>query len=146
MNNRIINNQNELIEKGRNIISDSVDANYQHKVELVLLVLQGFKVSDFSRLKIVSKSALTSWVRDVVNSGSFECLRHLPITGRPKRLSDEQLEELKKALQSDPEEYGYLVWDGKTIQEYISSKFNQNICIRHCQRIKNTLTKKWGKT
>ena len=52
MNNRIINNQNELIEKGKNIISDSVDANYQHKVELVLLVLQGFKVSDFSRLKI----------------------------------------------------------------------------------------------
>ena len=70
MNNRIINNQNELIEKGRNIISDSVDANYQHKVELVLLVLQGFKVSDFSRLKIVSKSALTSWVRDVVNSSN----------------------------------------------------------------------------
>ena len=139
MNNRVIDNRDELIQKGQSFVTQNGEREFQHKVELVLLVLKGFKVSDFARLNIVSQSALQSWVRSVVNTNSFESLRHLPITGRPSKLRGEEIDKLSSVIKENPKDYGYIAWDGNSIHDYIKKTFNQDICVRHCQRLKKSI-------
>ncbi len=56
-------------------------------------------------------------------------------TGRPAALSDMQLEEIKKAISDDPENYGYHVWDGPTLSDHIKATYNIEYGVRACQNL-----------
>jgi len=55
--------------------------------------------------------------------------------GRPSLFSDTQLEEIKQVVSSDPENYGYHMWDGPTLSDYIKVKYNIEYGIRACQKL-----------
>jgi len=62
-------------------------------------------------------------------------------SGRPRRLSDEQLEEIDYVLRQDPESVGIArgLWDGKGLAEFIKKRYGVNLGVRQCQYIFKSL-------
>lgn len=133
-----IENRDELLKEARSITSGSVEREFQHKVEIVTLALKGISPRELEEKGIVSRPTLSLWLKSV-REGGFEALRNTQSIGRPKKLSDEDIEKLTDDMNKDPSIFGYKKWDGKTIHAHILSSFGEDICLRHCQRLKHEL-------
>jgi transposase len=135
MNSRKYNNDPEkLLEQGMLIMSSSDESRYLFRVYAVNMVLAGFPASLIAAVAGVSKVAVTRWVKSVDEKG-FESLRQKTRTGRPSKLTNEQMNEIDTALQSDPGDYGFKVWDGPSLAEYIKNKYDIELGVRQCQRL-----------
>lgn len=128
------NNPEELLNQGKAILSSSDESRFHFRVFAVNLVLSGFSAAEIGKMAGVSKAAVTSWVKAVDENG-FDALRSKGHAGRPSRLTDEQRKTIDLALQSDPNEYGYKLWDGPSLSAYISSTFGITLGVRQCQRL-----------
>lgn len=107
----------QLLAEGQILINTTDDAKFQHKVELVNLVLSGLSPSFLSHYCAESKNTITSWVKTADEKG-FDALRTKKQTGRPAKLSSEELAQIKSVLGKDaPKEYGYSVWDGPSLSD-----------------------------
>ena len=53
--------------------------------------------------------------------------------GRPCRLTGRQISSLHDAVKSDAEDFGYHVWDGQTLSDYIYSEFGIDYGVRASQ-------------
>ncbi len=137
-----INNEEELLKEAKSIINKDAESEFQHKVEIITLVLKGFAPRELEKKKIISRPTLKMWLKNIEESGNLEVLNGVPSLGRPKKLDNKEFDTLKAALKCNPSDYGYSSWDGKSIQDYIKVHFNEDICLRHCQRIKHDLLKK----
>ena len=135
MNIRIFKSDKQaLIEEGKRIISSNDDAKYLRKVTIVNLMLNGASASSLSPSCGETSRTLSNWMK-VVDEQGFEALRVKKQYGRPFKLNPIQKAEIKVAILSDPLEYGYTVWDGPSLSDYISNKYNINLCVRQCQRL-----------
>lgn len=123
-----------LIEEGKKIVSSNDDAKYLRKVTIVNLMLNGASAASLSPSCGETSRTLSSWMKSVDENG-FESLRAKKQPGRPFRLTSVQKEEIKDAILSDPSEYGYNVWDGPSLSDYISHKYNVTLGVRQCQRL-----------
>ncbi len=138
MHTRVIENRASLIVQGKMIVHSTDDAKYQHKVELVLLVLAGLTPSFLSEYCAESKNTITSWVKTVTENG-YDALAIGKPTGRPPKLSLTQLEELKSILKDASSVHGYNVWDGKSVSNLVGKRFGVKMSVRQCQRLFHTL-------
>ena len=64
----------QLLAEGQILINTTDDAKFQHKVELVNLVLSGLSPSFLSQYCAESKNTITSWVKTADEKG-FDALR-----------------------------------------------------------------------
>ncbi len=127
--------KNQLLAEGKMIVNSTDDAKYQHKVELVNLVLGGMTPSELSEYVSESKNTITSWVKSVDENG-FASLHVKKQPGRPAKLSHENFSAIKSVLEEDnPKAYGYNVWDGPALSDYIKKTYSVNLCVRQCQRM-----------
>lgn len=131
-------NKNDLIAEGLKIVSSTDDAKFIRKVTIINLMLNGLKASEISRSCGETTRTLTGWMKSVDEFG-FESLRVQKQTGRPKKLSEYQQEEIKVAISSDPSDYGLNVWDGPSLSDYISRRYGISLCVRQCQRLLHEL-------
>lgn len=139
MNNRKFkSDKQQLIDEGQRIVSSSDDAKFLRKVTLVLLMLNGVQASFLSNVCGETVRTLTLWVKAVDEQG-YDSLRPKKQPGRPSRLNDGQKEKIKVAVASDPQDYGYTVWDGPTLSDYISSAYGVVLGARQCQRMLHAL-------
>lgn len=140
MNTRaFIHDPEELLKEGTSIINSSSDAKYVLRVALVNFMLaKTASAEELSWLSGIPRRTLTSWVQKVDEYG-FESLRAIKQTGRPSRLTEEQMAEIKVAIESDPEDSGYRVWDGTTLSDYIHDRYGIELGTRQCQRLFHTL-------
>ena len=121
------------------IVSSTDDAKYQHRVEIVNLVLGGMTPSALSEYVSESKNTITMWVKSADEKG-FESLRIKKQTGRPPKLSSEDIAAIKSVLEEDnPRAYGYNVWDGPALSDYIRKTYDVELCVRQCQRLFHNL-------
>lgn len=128
-----------LLAQGQEIVARTKDAKFQHKVEMVNLVLGGIPPSELCKYCAESKNTITLWVKTADERG-FEALRDGAHTGRPPRLSDGQLAEIAEAVRGDePERHGLRVWDGPSLSQFIRARFSVSLCVRQCQRILRAL-------
>lgn len=135
MNSRKYNTDpDELLKQGKAIMSSSDESRYHFRVFAVNMVLSGFPASQIGSMAGVSKQAVTGWVKTADEQG-FEALRPKSRPGRPAKLSDEQKASIDAALQSDPNEYGYKVWDGPSLSSYIKGTTGIDMGVRQCQRL-----------
>ena len=136
MNTRtFIHNPDDLLKEGQSIINSSNDAKYIFRVALVNFMLaRTTTAEELSALTGIPRRTLTSWVQKVDENG-FESLKAVKQPGRSPRLSDEQMAEIKVAIENGPEESGYRVWDGTTLSDYIKEQYAIELGIRQCQRI-----------
>jgi len=123
-----------LINEGKQIVSSNDDAKYLRKVTLVNLMLNGATASSLSPSCGETSRTLTTWMKNVDEHG-FEALRPKKQPGRPNKLSSTQKEEIKVAILSDPSTYGYTVWDGPALSDYINEKYHVSLGVRQCQRL-----------
>lgn len=58
-------------------------------------------------------------------------------SGRPRRLSAEQLQEINQAVRRMPREVGLggNLWDGKTLTAWIERQYGIRMGVRQCQRL-----------
>ena len=45
------------------------------------------------------------------------------------------MKEIDVALQSDPNIYGFKLWDGPSLSSFINNKYGISMSVRQCQRI-----------
>ena len=132
-------NPEELLAEGQLIVNSTTDAKYQHKVEMVNLVLSGITPSYLSTYCGDSKNAITLWVK-IADEQGFEALRVKRQTGRPPKLNSTQITQIRMVLEEDaPKKYGYNVWDGPSLSAYIEKAYGVKLCVRQCQRLFHNL-------
>ena len=139
MNNRKYKTDPEiLLKQGKEIMLSSDEAKYHFRVFAVNMVLSGTPASQVGGYAGYTKAAVTGWVKTADEVG-FEALRTKSRPGRPKKLTGDQYDEIDVALQNDPKEYGYKVWDGPSLSNHIKKQFNIGLSVRQCQRLLHAL-------
>ena len=132
-------NPSELLAEGQLIVNSTDDAKYQHKVEMVNLVLSGLTPSYLSTYCGDSKNTITLWVK-VADEQGFEAFKAKKQSGRPSKLTTDQIAEIRSVLEEDnPKKYGHNVWDGPSLAAYIKETYSVTLCVRQCQRLFHNL-------
>jgi transposase len=77
-----------------------------------------------------------NWVRRFEAQG-LAGLTEGPRSGRPRRLSEAQLQEVDEVLRQTPRDLGLTgtLWDGKTLSAWIEQHFQVDLRVRQCQRL-----------
>lgn len=132
----------KLLDDAKKHVNEDDERKYQHKIEIISLVLKGFSPGELEEKGVVSRPTLNLWLKSVLDSGDFSPLRESQSKGRPKKLKNNEVERLISALNEESGIYGYKSWNGKAIHDFILSEFNKDLCLRHCQRIKQELIKR----
>jgi transposase len=57
--------------------------------------------------------------------------------GRPRRLSEDHIQDIDEALRRQPSDFGLTgnLWDGKTLSAYVKSQWDVGLGARQCQRL-----------
>jgi len=122
-------------------IRRSEESRYDHRLHGVLLVAQGMICPEVSRLLGDAPRSVQYWVRRFEERG-LAGLVEGERPGRPKRLSESQLQEGNGVLRRTPREVGLsgTLWDGKTLSAWIERRYGVRLGVRQCQR----LFRQWG--
>jgi len=117
-------------------IRRSQEARYDHRLHAVLLVAQGVTCPEAAALLGDAPRTVQYWVRRFEEEG-FAGLADADRPGRPKKLSEQQLSEVGKALRGSPRDFGLRVniWDGKTLSVFIKQQYKVEMGVRQCQRL-----------
>ena len=129
----------QLLVEGQQIIHTTSDVKYRHKVEMVNLVLSGLTPFYLSTYCGESKRTIMLWVK-IADEQGFEVLKPKKPSGRPAKLTKEQLAEIRTVLEEDdPKKYGHNVWEGPSLSAYIEDTYAVKLSVRQCQRLFHTL-------
>ena len=117
-------------------IRRSGESRYDHRLHGVLLVAQGLTCPEVSRLLGDAPRTVEYWVRRFEERG-LAGLTEGQRSGRPRRLSEAQLQEVDRALRQTPRDLGLTgtLWDGKTLSAWIEQRFQIHLAVRQCQRL-----------
>jgi len=105
------------------------------RIAAILLIMDGWKSSQTARLFEMSRWSMVKWIHRVSDEG-LEGLEDKKRPGRPCRLNERILEELEKALEKKPEEFGLKRkrWDGIVVVEYLERFHGVRLKVRQAQR------------
>ena len=148
-----------LLREGMEALSSSGGSVFAVMAALVCLILKGLcDPGTLCRVAGISESNLAEWVRTADEegfdgltgeSGSESSGEHgilvpqrllnllravRPVRGNG-RLSEQQRTEVREALRNPPEEYGYRVWDGPSLSDFIAVRYRIICSVRECVRI-----------
>ena len=129
---RFIHDPKELLIEGQKIVKESTDIKFIHRVSAVNSILIGMSVENVAQNFGAGKRTINSWVKKV-DEGGWKTLAAVKQTGRPNLLSESQISEIKEAVNDDPEKYGYHVWDGPTLSNFIFARYEVKYCVRSSQ-------------
>jgi len=117
-------------------IHRSEESRYDHRLHGVLLVAQGMNCPDVARLLGDAPRSVEYWVHRYESQG-LAGLTEGQRTGRPRRLTDKQMDGIGKVLRNRPSDAGMLVnlWDGKTLSAWIAKTYGIELQVRQCQRL-----------
>jgi transposase len=117
-------------------IRRSEESRYDHRLHSVLLVAQGMTCPQAAELLGDAARSVEYWVRRFEQDG-LAGLREGERSGRPRRLSDDQLGQIKRVLRQSAREAGMGagLWDGKTLAAWIERELGVVLGVRQCQRL-----------
>ena len=117
-------------------IRRSQEARYDHRLHAVLLVAQGVTCTEAAALLGDAPRTVQYWIHRFEAEG-FAGLADADRSGRPKKLSEQQLDEIGKVLRESPRKAGLTtnIWDGKTLSTFISQQYAVDLGVRQCQRL-----------
>lgn len=120
----------------RKEINRSRESRYDHRLHALLLVAQGMKVKMAAGYLGDAPRTIQHWVR-MYEAQGFPGIKEEGRSGRPARLSPDNLEMIAEALSQSPEELGLASpeWDGKVLADFIQNRFQIFLSIRQCQRL-----------
>lgn len=117
-------------------IRRSSESRYDHRLHGALLVAQGMTCREVAHLLGDAPRTVEYWIHRFEDEG-LAGLAEGDHSGRPRRLSDERLEEIGLALREPPSAVGMEahLWDGKTLSAHISGRYGVQLGPRQCQRL-----------
>lgn len=117
-------------------IRRSDESRYDHRLHGVLLVAQGMTCPEVARLLGDAPRSVEYWVSRFEKEGLAGLLEGEK-PGRPRRLSEKQMESVDRILRRSPREAGLgsNLWDGKTLSAWLEQKYHLRLGVRQCQRI-----------
>jgi transposase len=112
------------------------DARYDHRLHCVLLVASGMSCEQTAGLFGDSPRTVVNWVRRFELKG-LAGLAEGNHSGRPARLSPEQLEEVRGWVRQPPAavEAEANLWDGKSLSACLLRRYGIALSVRQCQRL-----------
>jgi transposase len=112
------------------------EARYDHRLHTLLMVAQGKKCSEVAELFGDAQRTVQYWVQRFEKEG-FAGLYDAEKPGRPRRLSEEQMQDIGAVLRGTPKGAGLRghIWDGKTLSAYIMKRYSIPLGVRQCQRM-----------
>ncbi len=117
-------------------IRRSYEARYDHRLHAILMVAQGMSCRQVAEFLGDSPRTVAYWVTRFEAEG-LSGLADADRPGRPRRLDEQQLNEIQSALRSSPAIYGLVanLWDGKLLSHFIRQQFGVDLGVRQCQRL-----------
>ena len=117
-------------------IRRSEESRYDHRLHGVLLVAQGMTCPEAAKLLGDAPRTVEYWVHEFEEMGLAGLLEG-ERSGRPRRLSEKQLQEINAVLRHMPREAGLggNLWDGKTLAAWIEREYGIDLGVRQCQRL-----------
>lgn len=117
-------------------IQRSEESRYDHRLHGVLLVAQGLTCPEVSPLLGDSPRAIEYWVHRYQQEG-LSGLTEGERSGRPGRLNEKQIQDVRRVLRAKPSDAGMRVnlWDGKTLSAWIEKACGIRLGVRQCQRL-----------
>jgi transposase len=112
------------------------DARYDHRLHMVLLVARGNSCKQVAEDLGDSLRTVQSWV-NAFNKDGLAGLMEAEYSGRPARLTDEQIDKISAALRRASSDFGLPgnIWDGRTLSAFIQKSFQLIVGVRQCQRM-----------
>jgi transposase len=112
------------------------DARYDHRLHVVFLVTRGNSCKQVAEDLGHSLRTVQSWV-NAFNKDGLAGLMEAEYSGRPARLTDEQIDKISAALRCAPSDFGLPgnIWEGITLSAFIHKSFQLIVGIRQCQRM-----------
>ena len=117
-------------------IRRSEESRYDHRLHGVLLIAQGMTCPEVAQLLGDAPRSVEYWVGRFEQDGLAGLLEG-ERSGRPRRLSEKQMEAVDRILRRSPREAGLSgnLWDGKTLSRWIEQNYHLTMGVRQCQRI-----------
>lgn len=117
-------------------IRRSEESRYDHRLHGVLLIAQGMTCPKVAEMLGDSVRTVQYWVKRFEKDG-LGGLSEGNRPGRPRALTEKQMEKIGKALRKRPEEMGLSgnLWDGKTLSAHIKKSHGVSLGPRQCQRM-----------
>ena len=112
------------------------DVRYDHRVHGVSLIAAGMSCEQVSLLFGDSPRSVANWARRFDRLG-LAGLAEGNHSGRPGRLSAEQMEAVRGWLRQTPTEAGLSanLWDGKALAQCLQERYEVRLGVRQCQRL-----------
>jgi len=112
------------------------DARYDHRLHGVLLVAFGLSCGRGAGIFGDSPRTVANWVRRFDQQG-LAGLAEGNHSGRPTRLSAEQLEGVHALVRQPPTAAGleFNLWDGRRLAACVQQRFGLGLSVRQCQRL-----------
>ena len=123
-------------EQLTNAIHHGKSVAVAHRCQIVFMSSQGLGATQIARLCSSSRSGVRKII-NVFNRGGFAALQDKPHTGRPRKTNQRYVELLKRAVQSDPREMGYVFgcWTLERLREHLALKTRIIISPAHLARL-----------
>lgn len=101
---------------------------------------QGWQAKKIAEALGVSQGAVSQWLKKG-KAGGKEALRHHPSPGRPRKLSQNQLEQVPELLEQGAEAHGFRgnVWTGARVVKVIERHFGVHYDRSHCVQLVKAL-------
>lgn len=117
-------------------IQRSEESRYDHRLHGVLLVAQGMTCPEVAQLLGDAPRSVEYWVHRYHLQG-LGGLTEGERTGRPRRLSENQMDAISRVVRNKPSDAGMRVnlWDGKTLSAWIAKTYGIQLRVRQCQRL-----------
>ena len=117
-------------------IRRSDESRYDHRLHGVLLVAQGLTCPEVAGLLGDAPRTVEYWVNSFERKGLTGLLEG-ERSGRPKRLSEPQIQQINAVLRKTPREARLSgnIWDGKTLAAWIEKQYGISLGVRQCQRM-----------
>lgn len=108
---------------------------YQKRIEIMLLADIGKSQTEICRIVGCSRGMASDWI-SIVQKGMAYKWHNLPV-GRPKTISNEYMEHLKKIASHSPRKYGYAFssWTDIWLSKHLAQEFGVQISGRHINRL-----------
>ena len=124
----------KLKEAGSSFVRQSAETKMIYRATIVNMYLNGISTKALSEACGESPATINLWVK-LADEQGFQALKLSAPPGRPRRLSETQLDAVRDAMLSPPETHNYALWDGKSVADYINKQFNVSLSTRQCQRL-----------
>ena len=115
------------------------EAKFIHRLHGLLLKIEEPEATCDRIASLFGQSprSVSNWIKKVNEAGTIEVLRENKRPGRNKKLTADELGEIKEILVKEPELSGISanIWDGKSLSHYIETKYSVKLGVRQCQRL-----------